>query len=35
MIALIEHQRDFEEQIKFIKEAKTIDESGNTMMKPS
>ena len=35
MINLIEHERDYESQIRFIKEAKTIDESGTTMMRNS
>ena len=33
MINLIEHERDYESQVRFIKEAKTIDESGTTMMR--
>ena len=33
MVNLIEHERDYESQIRFIKEAKTIDESGTTMMR--
>jgi len=35
MVKLIEQSRSFEQQINMIKEAKTTDESGSTMMKSS
>jgi flagellar basal-body rod protein FlgF len=35
MTRLIDQSRSFETQIKIIKESKTLDESGSSMMKPA
>mgnify|MGYP002148554766 CR=1 FL=1 len=33
MVRLMDHSRSFEQQIKIIKETKSLDESGATLMK--
>jgi len=33
-VKLIDYTRSFESQIRFIKEAKSLDESGMSMLKP-
>jgi flagellar basal-body rod protein FlgF len=34
MVKLIDFSRSFESQIRVIKEAKSLDESGSSMLKP-
>ena len=34
VVRLIDYTRSFESQIRFIKEAKSLDESGMSMLKP-